>query len=71
MTEDIKTNENIKKKRNYYRGRKTNGKQNNKNENTKLETNPKEVIKQNIEVENEPKKDVEVKRKNIRRNYKT
>lgn len=69
MTEDIKTNENIKKKRNYYRGRKTNGKQNNKNENTKLETNPKEVIKQNIEVENEPKKDVEVKRKNIRRNY--
>lgn len=69
MTEDIKTNENIKKKRNYYRGRKTNGKQNNKNENIKLETNPKEVIKQNIEVENEPKKDVEVKRKNIRRNY--
>ena len=69
MTEDIKTNENIKKKRNYYRGRKTNGKQNGKNENTKLETNPKEVIKQNIEVENEPKKDVEVKRKNIRRNY--
>ena len=69
MTEDIKTNENIKKKRNYYRGRKTNGKQNNKNENTKSETNPKEVIKQNIEVENEPKKDVEVKRKNIRRNY--
>ena len=69
MTEDIKTNENIKKKRNYYRGRKTNGKQNNKNENTKLETNQKEVIKQNIEVENEPKKDVEVKRKNIRRNY--
>ena len=69
MTEDIKTNENIKKKRNYYRGRKTNEKQNNKNENTKLETNPKEVIKQNIEVENEPKKDVEVKRKNIRRNY--
>ena len=69
MTEDIKTNENIKKKRNYYRGRKTNGKQNSKNENTKLETNPKEVIKQNIEVENEPKKDVEVKRKNIRRNY--
>ena len=69
MTEDIKTNENIKKKRNYYRGRKTNGKQNNKNENTKLETKPKEVIKQNIEVENEPKKDVEVKRKNIRRNY--
>lgn len=69
MTEDIKTNENIKKKRNYYRGRKTNGKQNNKNENTKLETSPKEVIKQNIEVENEPKKDVEVKRKNIRRNY--
>lgn len=69
MTEDIKTNENIKKKRNYYRGRKTNGKQNNKNENTKLETNPKEVIKQNIEVENEPKKDLEVKRKNIRRNY--
>ena len=69
MTEDIKTNENIKKKRNYYRGRKTNGKQNNKNENTKLETNSKEVIKQNIEVENEPKKDVEVKRKNIRRNY--
>lgn len=69
MTEDIKTNENIKKKKNYYRGRKTNGKQNNKNENTKLETNPKEVIKQNIEVENEPKKDVEVKRKNIRRNY--
>lgn len=69
MTEDIKTNENIKKKRNYYRGRKTNGKQNNKNENTKLETKPKEVIKQNIEVENEPKKDAEVKRKNIRRNY--
>ena len=69
MTEDIKTNENIKKKRNYYRGRKTNGKQNNKNENTKLETNPKEVIKQNIEVENEPKKGLEVKRKNIRRNY--
>ena len=69
MTEDIKTNENIKKKRNYYRGRKTNGKQNNKNENTKLETKPKEVIKQNIEVENEPKKDIEVKRKNIRRNY--
>ena len=69
MTEDIKTNENIKKKRNYYRGRKTNGKQNNKNENTKIETKPKEVIKQNIEVENEPKKDVEVKRKNIRRNY--
>lgn len=69
MTEDIKTNENIKKKRNYYRGRKTNGKQNNKNENTKLETNPKEVVKQNIEVENEPKKDLEVKRKNIRRNY--
>ena len=69
MTEDIKTNENIKKKRNYYRGRKTNGKQNNKNENTKLETKPKEVIKQNIEVEDEPKKDVEVKRKNIRRNY--
>lgn len=69
MTEDIKTNENIKKKRNYYRGRKTNGKQNNKNENTKLETKPEEVIKQNIEVENEPKKDVEVKRKNIRRNY--
>ena len=49
--------------------KKTNGKQNNKNENTKLETKPKEVIKQNIEVENEPKKDVEVKRKNIRRNY--
>ena len=69
MTEDIKTNENIKKKRNYYRGRKTNGKQNNKNENTKLETKPKEVIKQNIELENEPKKDAEVKRKNIRRNY--
>ena len=69
MTEDIKTNENIKKKRNYYRGRKTNGKQNNKNENTKLETKPKEVIKQNIEVENEPKKDIEVKRKTIRRNY--
>jgi ribonuclease J len=69
LTEDIKTNENIKKKRNYYRGRKTNGKQNNKNENTKLETKPMEVIKQNIEVENEPKKDAEVKRKNIRRNY--
>ena len=50
--------------RDYYQE-----KQNNKNENTKLETKPKEVIKQNIEVENEPKKDVEVKRKNIRRNY--
>lgn len=69
MTEDIKTNENIKKKRNYYRGRKSNGKQNKKNEITKLETKTKEVIAQNIEIENEPKKEIENKKKNIRRNY--
>lgn len=67
MTEELKTNENIKKRKNYYKGRRVNSKKVLKEENTKIETKSAETVAQNIELEVEKTK--EVKRKTVRRNY--
>lgn len=67
MTEELKTNENIKKRKNYHKGRRVNSKKVLKEENTKIETKSAETVAQNIELEVEKTK--EVKRKTVRRNY--
>lgn len=66
MTEELKTNENTKRKTNYYRGRRTNRKVS-KEESSKLETKAKEVIAKDIEIDT--KNNEETKKKPARRSY--